>query len=178
LKLWDERKDKNVQFNAIIGSAQQQFFAIPKGIVFGFGLPPIQGLGTAGGFEFMLEDRADGSTAELAAMSDRFVAETQKHTEFALVQSIFRDTVPQYTVDLDSDKAQTMGIPVTDLYNALQTFLGGLYVNDFNRFGRTCKSCSRLNLSIATRPAISTGSMCGRLTMTWCRSPRWFRWSR
>jgi hydrophobe/amphiphile efflux-1 (HAE1) family protein len=137
LKPWEERKAKNEQFDAILGAAQGQFFAIPEGIVFGFGLPPILGLGTAGGFEYMIEDRSDGSTAQLAAVSDQFVAETQKHPEFALVQSIFRDTVPQYRVNLDSDKAQTLGIPVTDVYNALQTFLGGLYVNDFNRFGRT-----------------------------------------
>ena len=137
LKPWEERKAKNLQFEAILGSAQRQFFAIPEGIVFGFGLPPILGLGTAGGFEFMLEDRSDGSTEQLAAISDQFMAETQKHPEFALVQSIFRNTVPQYRVKLDSDKSQTLGIPVTDVYNALQTFLGGLYVNDFNRFGRT-----------------------------------------
>jgi hydrophobe/amphiphile efflux-1 (HAE1) family protein len=137
LKPWEERRTPETQFNAILGRAQQQFAGIPEGIVFGFGLPPILGLGTAGGFEFMLEDRADGSTAQLAAVADQFVAETQKHPEFALVQGIFRDTVPQYRVKLDSDKAQTLGIPVTDVYNALQTFLGGLYVNDFNRFGRT-----------------------------------------
>jgi hydrophobe/amphiphile efflux-1 (HAE1) family protein len=137
LKPWEDRKKKEEQFDAILGGAQGRFFAIPEAVVFGFGLPPILGLGTAGGFEFMLEDRADGSTAQLAAIADQFVGETQKHPEFALVQSIFRDTVPQYRVKLDSDKAQTLGIPVTDVYNALQTFLGGLYVNDFNRFGRT-----------------------------------------
>ena len=138
LKPWEERKSKDLQFASILGRAQGQFFALPEAIVFGFGLPPILGLGTAGGFEFMLEDRSGNSDIhQLADVSDRVIAETRKRPEFAQVVSIFRDTVPQYQVKLDTDKAQTLGIPVTDVYNSLQTFLGGLYINDFNRFGRT-----------------------------------------
>ncbi len=137
LKPWEERKSKDLQFASILGGVQQKLAGIQEAIVFGFGLPPILGLGTSGGFEFMLEDRSGGDTAQLAQVSDAVVAETQKHPEFAIVNSIFRNTVPQYKVEVDSDKVQTLGIPVTDVYNALQTFLGGLYVNDFNRFGRT-----------------------------------------
>jgi hydrophobe/amphiphile efflux-1 (HAE1) family protein len=138
LKPWEDRKTKQEQFAAILGSAQGQFFGIPEGIVFGFGLPPILGLGTSGGFEFMLEDRSGGTDIhQLAVVADQVIAETQKRPEFAQVVGIFRDTVPQYNVKLDTDKAQTLGVPVTDVYNSLQTFLGGLYVNDFNRFGRT-----------------------------------------
>jgi hydrophobe/amphiphile efflux-1 (HAE1) family protein len=138
LKPWEERKSKQLQFASILGSAQTKFFGIPEGVVFGFGLPPILGLGTSGGFEFMLEDRSGAADIhELASVADQVIAETQKRPEFAQVVSIFRDTVPQYNVKLDTDKAQTLGIPVTDVYNSLQTFLGGLYVNDFNRFGRT-----------------------------------------
>jgi len=138
LKPWEERKSKQLQFASILGSAQTKFFGIPEGVVFGFGLPPILGLGTSGGFEFMLEDRSGAADIhELASVADQVIAETRKRPEFAQVVSIFRDTVPQYNVKLDTDKAQTLGIPVTDVYNSLQTFLGGLYVNDFNRFGRT-----------------------------------------
>ena len=138
LKPWEERKSKQLQFDAILGNAQGQFFAIPEALVFGFGLPPILGLGTSGGFEFMLEDRSGGDDIhQLADVANQVIAETQKRPEFAQVVGIFRDTVPQYKVNLDTDKAQTLGIPVTDVYNSLQTFLGGLYVNDFNRFGRT-----------------------------------------
>ena len=110
---------------------------MPLPLVFGFGLPPILGLGTAGGFEFMLEDRAGSDIGTLASVSDAFVDEARKHPELGNVNSIFRNGVPQFKVTLDTDKAQTLGIPVTNVYDALQTFLGGLYVNDFNRFGRT-----------------------------------------
>ena len=85
----------------------------------------------------MLEDRAGGDVAQLADTAEAYMAEARKRPEFANINSIFRNSVPQYKVTLDTDKAQTLGVPVTDVYNALQTFLGGLYVNDFNRFGRT-----------------------------------------
>ena len=105
--------------------------------MFAFGLPPILGLGTAGGFEFMLEDRAGGDIEALAAATDQLIALTHTRPELGQVISTFRNTVPQYKVDLDRDKAETIGVPITDVYDALQSFLGGLYVNDFNRFGRT-----------------------------------------
>ncbi len=137
LKPWDERKTKDLQFASILGKAQQQFFGVEEAIVFGFGLPPILGLGTSGGFEFMVEDRAGGDVAQLADASQAVIDASRQRPELANVFSTFRNSVPAYNVKLDTDKAQTLGIPVTDVYNALQTFLGGLYVNDFNRFGRT-----------------------------------------
>ena len=137
LKPWDERKAKNVQFESILNSVQQKYFGVKDGFIFAFGLPPILGLGTSGGFEFMLEDRSGGDVEHLAEATDQLVAAASKRPELTNVISTFRNTVPQYKVDLDRDKAETMGVPITDVYDALQTFLGGLYVNDFNRFGRT-----------------------------------------
>ncbi len=134
---WDERKGKRVQFESILGSVMQRYYGIKDGFIFAFGLPPILGLGTSGGFEFMLEDRAGGDIESLAQATDQLVTAAHNRPELQNVISTFRNTVPQYKVDLDRDKAQTQGIPVTDVYDALQTFLGGLYVNDFNRFGRT-----------------------------------------
>ncbi|MGI9072107.1 MAG: efflux RND transporter permease subunit [Bryobacteraceae bacterium] len=137
LKPWDERKAKNVQLEGILGSVQQRYYGIKDGFIFAFGLPPILGLGTSGGFEFMLEDRSGGDVDALAQATDQLVAAARGRPELQNVISTFRNTVPQYKVDLDRDKVQTLGVPITDVYNALQTFLGGLYVNDFNRFGRT-----------------------------------------
>ncbi len=85
----------------------------------------------------MLEDRAGGDVDSLAQATDQLVTAASHRPELAGVISTFRNTVPQYKVDLDREKAETMGVPITDVYDALQTFLGGLYVNDFNRFGRT-----------------------------------------
>jgi multidrug efflux pump len=134
---WDKRKAPNLQFASILGSAQQRYFGIEDGFIFAFGLPPILGLGTSGGFEFMLEDRTGGDIDALADATDKLVAASHSRPELVNVISTFRNTVPQYKVELDREKAETMGVPITDVYDALQTFLGGLYVNDFNRFGRT-----------------------------------------
>jgi multidrug efflux pump subunit AcrB len=85
----------------------------------------------------MLEDRSGGSVDELAAVTANLLAAASKRPELGLVQTSLRTTVPQYKVEVNTEKVQTMSIPLTDVYDALQTFLGGLYVNDFNRFGRT-----------------------------------------
>lgn len=139
LKPWDERTTPNTAFPAIIGSAMQGFSQIRDGFAFAFGLPPILGLGTSGGFDFMLEDRSGGSISNLSAVADQLLAAARARKELGTIVSTFRDSVPEYEVSVDNDKAQTLGIPVSDVYDSLQTYLGGLYVNDFNRFGRTWK---------------------------------------
>jgi hydrophobe/amphiphile efflux-1 (HAE1) family protein len=135
LKPWDERTSKQTQLDAILGKAQAGFGTVPEALTFAFGLPPILGLSTTGGFQYMLEDRGGGDVAGLTRAADLVVAATQKRKELGRVISTFRPDVPTYTVHMDTDKLQTLGIPVTDAYNTLQTFLGGLYVNDFNQFG-------------------------------------------
>src|SRR5262249_29374614 len=149
---WEERKAKNVQFSAILAQANQRFSQVQEAIVFGFGLPPILGLGTSGGFEFMLEDRAGGEIGQLAQASQDLIDAARQRPELTNVVTGFRNSVPQYKVDLDNDKAETLGIPITDVYNALQTFLGGLYVNDFNRFGRTWRVLMQAEPGYRDRP--------------------------
>jgi hydrophobe/amphiphile efflux-1 (HAE1) family protein len=139
LKPWEDRTSKQTQFQAILAHAQQGFSQVRDGFSFAFGLPPILGLGTSGGFELMLEDRGNGSIADLSRTADELLAAARQRPELGNVVSTFRDNVPEYEVSVDVDKAQTLGIPVSDVYDSLQTFLGGLYVNDFNRFGRTWK---------------------------------------
>jgi hydrophobe/amphiphile efflux-1 (HAE1) family protein len=137
LKPWDDRKAKSEQLTAILGSAQAGFYTVPEAFSFAFGLPPILGLSTTGGFQFMLEDRAGADVGSLARAADALVDAARKRPELGNVISTFRPDVPSYNVDMDLAKLETLNIPVSDAYNALQTFLGGLYVNDFNTFGRT-----------------------------------------
>jgi hydrophobe/amphiphile efflux-1 (HAE1) family protein len=134
---WDDRTAKNVQLDSILASVQQRYFGIKDGYIFAFSVPPILGLGASGGFEFMLEDRGGHDVDALAQATDNIVAAANARPELRNVFSTFRDTVPQYKVDVDRDRAETLGVPVPEIYQSLQTFLGGLYVNDFNRFGRT-----------------------------------------
>ncbi|HXF27961.1 MAG TPA: multidrug efflux RND transporter permease subunit [Bryobacteraceae bacterium] len=151
LKPWADRNSKT-QLKAILGRAQQQFAKVDGAFVFAFGLPPILGLGTAGGFEFMLEDHSGGDIDQLETVAQNFLAAARQRPEIGNIASTFRVGVPQYKVNLDIAKAQTLGIPVTDVYNSLQTFLGGLYVNDFNRFGRTWKVLVEAEPQFRNRP--------------------------
>jgi multidrug efflux pump len=137
LKPWEERDALHLDQQAILRAVQPQFAKLQSGIVFGFGLPPILGLGATGGFELMLQDRSEGDFSRLSDVTQAFVQAARRRPEIASINTGLRTTVPQFRVDLDTDKAQVLGVPVTDVYTALQTFLGGLYVNDFNRFGRT-----------------------------------------
>jgi hydrophobe/amphiphile efflux-1 (HAE1) family protein len=134
---WDERTSDATQLDAILGGAMRGFGGVPEAFTFAFGLPPILGLAPTGGFQFMLEDRAGGDVDTLNRAAETLIAAARKRPELANVISTFRASVPTYTIDMDTDKLQTMGIGVTDAYNTLQTFLGGLYVNDFNQFGHT-----------------------------------------
>lgn len=137
LEPWEERKAPDVQLGAILGQAHKGFAEITEARVFAFGLPPILGLSPTGGFQMMIEDRAGGDIQALSAIADNICNAARGRQEIAGVQNTFRAEVPTYVVDVDSDKLQTLGISPIESYNTLQTFLGGLYVNDFNVFGRT-----------------------------------------
>jgi len=137
LKPWDDRTSKDQQLDAILAHMRRAFFRVPEATVSAFGLPPIMGLSTTGGFQFMLEDLAGGSVENLSQAADLLVQAARRRPELGPVVNTFRSTVPNYNVDVDLAKLQTLGIPVTDAYNTLQTFLGGMYVNDFNVFGHT-----------------------------------------
>src|SRR6266852_1544493 len=152
LKPWGERDARHLDQQAILRAVQPKFAQLQSAIVFGFGLPPILGLGASGGFELMLQDRTDGELTRLSDVTQAFVQAARQRPEIASMNTGLRTTVPQFRVDLDTDKAQTLGVPVTDVYSALQTFLGGLYVNDFNRFGRTWRVLMQAEPQFRARP--------------------------
>jgi multidrug efflux pump len=134
---WEQRKTKDLQLSAILANSQRAFADVPEAFTTVFGFPPILGLSNTGGFQFMLEDRGGGELEQLSNVADALVDAARKHPEIGNVVNTFRSAVPTYSIDMNLDKLQTMGVPVADAYNTLQTFLGGLYVNDFNRFSHT-----------------------------------------
>jgi HAE1 family hydrophobic/amphiphilic exporter-1/multidrug efflux pump len=139
LKPWSERKTPESQLPAILDSVRREFNSYPEALALVFNLPPIPGLGTAGGFQFELQDRAGRTPAELATAGEQFIAAASQRPELIGLFTGYRTTVPQLKLDLDRDKTKTLGIPVNTVFDSLQTYLGGLLVNDFNRFGRTYK---------------------------------------
>jgi len=137
LKPWDERKSKEEQLSGILAAGQKQFRSIPEATVFAFGLPPILGLSITGGFQFVLEDLSGGDIDTLSDAANRLVKAANQRKELVNVVNTLRSGVPTYSVKMDIDKLQTLGVPVSDAYNSLQASLGGLYVNDFNLYGHS-----------------------------------------
>ncbi len=137
LKPWDERKGKALSAASIAQKLSGQFaMQVPEAIAFAFPPPPIPGLGSSGGFSFWLQDRGGGTVEYLDENLQKFLAACQKRPELTGVNSTFRASVPQLFVEVNRDKVLKQGVEVGDVYTTLQAFLGGLFVNQFNQFGR------------------------------------------
>jgi hydrophobic/amphiphilic exporter-1 (mainly G- bacteria), HAE1 family len=136
LKPWDERKSPEEKYEAIMASLNRRLGAISQGVAFAFSPPAIPGIGTAGGVTFILQDRSGQDIAFLWENAQKFMEEAKKRPEIARVTTTFLPTVPQVFVDVDRDKVLKQGVDLSQVYRTLQAFMGGYFVNYFNRFGR------------------------------------------
>jgi HAE1 family hydrophobic/amphiphilic exporter-1 len=136
LKEWKDRKSREQQFQVIKQRLNQELSKLPEGIAFDFSPPSIPGVGTAGGFTFILEDRAGNDVGFLSSNLNTFLTAARKRPEIAGISTTFIPSVPQQFVDVDEDKVLKQGVPISDVYKTIQAFMGGLFVNYFNRFGR------------------------------------------
>ena len=136
LKGWAERTKPEERYDAIKTHLSHKLSQLPGAIAFPFPPPAIQGVGTAGGFTFVLEDRAGKDIPFLAANVNRFMEAAKKRPEIASISTTFLPIVPQLYVKVDRDKALKEGVELTDVYRTLQTFMGGFFIDYFNRFGR------------------------------------------
>ena len=137
LKPYEVRTDPAQSANAIIARLRPQLAAIPGAIAFPFNLPPILGLGSTGGFQYVLEALQGQSPNDLAAVLRGLLVTANSQPELAGVFSTYAADTPQIYLDIDRDKAQVLGVKISDIFNALQSTLGSYYINDFNVFGRT-----------------------------------------
>ncbi len=137
LKDWSERKGAQRNAAAVIARINQEFGAkIDEAIAFGFAPPAIVGLGFSGGFSGWLQDRSGGDVAFLDTNLQKFMAAARKRPEVGMINTVFRPAVPQVFADVDRDKVIKQGVNLSSVYQTLQAYLGGLYINQFNRFGR------------------------------------------
>ncbi|HEY8901030.1 MAG TPA: multidrug efflux RND transporter permease subunit [Chthoniobacterales bacterium] len=132
---WSERKTHATQVPQILRSINQKLAQLPGCIGFAFPPPAIPGIGTAGGITFILEDRSGGTVEFLAENTNKFMAAVAKRPEFANVNTQLLPAVPQLGVNVNIEKALKQGVSITDVYQTLQAFLGGVFINYFNRFG-------------------------------------------
>ena len=139
LKPWEERKSAEEKLRPILMAARKKFSAYPEAVSLVFPPPPINGLGNASGFVFELQDRVGRTPQELTAVKEKIMQAMAKREELTGIYSGYSTSIPQIKLDIDRDKARTLNIPVNDVFQGLQIYLGGLQVNDFNLFGRTYK---------------------------------------
>jgi hypothetical protein len=139
LKDWKERQDPRLHAQAIAQEWNRKFFAIPGARVFAFGPPPLPGYGNVTGFSMQLQDRSGGGVAELTSMVAQVQAAAAQRPEIGRIMTTFNPATPQVKVEMDREKARTLGVPVDSVFQTLQAYLSGLYVNDFVKFGRVYK---------------------------------------
>ncbi|MDQ5850092.1 MAG: multidrug efflux RND transporter permease subunit, partial [Pseudomonadota bacterium] len=130
-------KDREISTPQLVGDFFMKTGHIKEGLALAFAPPAIFGLGTAGGFEFYIQNRGNGGPQQLAQALGAFMAAANQDPKLGGVQTLWRAAVPQLSVDVDRDKAKALGVPLEELYGTLAATLGTYYVNDFNKFGRT-----------------------------------------
>jgi hydrophobic/amphiphilic exporter-1 (mainly G- bacteria), HAE1 family len=139
LEDWEERKDPALHSSAIAREWNKKFAAIAGARIMAFGPPPLPGYGNVSGFTMQLQDRSGGSVEQLAGYVKQLQTEAAKRPELSTVNTTFNPFTPQVSVELDREKARTLGVPVDSVFQTLQAYLSGLYVNDFVRFGKVYK---------------------------------------
>ncbi len=136
-KPWGDRTTKEQQYQTIKDHLNRELGRLPVGTSFTFSPPAIPGVGTSGGFQFVLEDRAGKDVPFLAANLNKFLAAARKRPEIGQISTTFLPSVPQRFIQVDRDKALKQGVALGDVYRTIQAYMGGLFINYFNDFGRT-----------------------------------------
>ncbi|RFS22037.1 multidrug efflux RND transporter permease subunit [Chitinophaga silvatica] len=137
LKPWDERYKVGDDMNKVVGRIQMAAGQILGATVICIPAPTLRGLGNTGGFSFIMEQRSNPDINEFVKVMGQFLMAANQRPEIARAYAFFSANTPQFNLDIDRDKCKQLGVPVSDVFGALQTFLGGLYVNDFTRFSRS-----------------------------------------
>jgi HAE1 family hydrophobic/amphiphilic exporter-1 len=152
LKPWDERMKEEQSANGLINRLRGPLMGIEEAFCIPFNPPPIQGLGNFGGFAFELENTQRTSLEEFSAATDVFLAEARKSPLLTGIQTTFRINSPQLLIDVDRDKAESIGVHVGDIFNTLQTFIGSLYVNDFDYLDRSYRTYVQADKQFRSNP--------------------------
>ena len=154
LKAFDERTTKDLSIGAIAGALNKKFGAIRDAVIFAVPPPPVQGLGNTGGFKLYIQDRAAHGYDELARVTAEVLNNARKQRELDpySTYTTFQNSVPQLFADVDRVKAKRQGVPLSSVFDTLQAYLGSVYVNDFNRFGRTFRVYAQAEAKYRSKP--------------------------
>ena len=136
---WHDREAPEMHAKALAATWNKKFASIPGARIFAFGPPPLPGYGNVSGFTMQLQERSGGSIDQLSAIVSQVQAAAAKRPEIGRLTTTFNPATPQVKVEMDREKARTLGVPVDSVFQTLQSYLSGLYVNDFVKFGRVYK---------------------------------------
>ncbi len=153
LKPWEERHGEALHVKGIMARLRQELAQIPEAVAFPFNIPTISGFGASAGFNFLVQDRSGTlSVGQLGEQTRTFLAAARERPELASLFTSFDPTYPQVKVELDREKARTLGVPVNQVFEAMSTAMGGTYVNDFNRFGRLYRTYVQADAPYRRKP--------------------------
>ena len=154
LKSFDERKSANLSAGAIAGALNKKFGAIQDAVIFAVPPPPVTGLGSTGGFKLYIQDRGAHGYDELARVTAEVLNKARQQHELNpyATYSTFQNNVPQLFADVDRVKAKRQGVPLSSVFDTLQAYLGSVYINDFNRFGRTYRVYAQAEAQYRSKP--------------------------
>lgn len=152
LKDFDERKDPSLQAGAIVQKAYMKMAAIKEAFAMPINPPPIPGLGAIGGFEFWIQNRGEGDFNDLNDMVKKFIQAAKERKELSPLTATINANSMQLLVQLDREKAETLGVPIQNVYDTLQTLFGSLYVSQFNKFSRLFQVIVQAEASYRSRP--------------------------
>jgi len=133
---WDERKGPQNHVKALIGAAYGEFAKIPEALILAFNAPSIRGLGATGGFSLQLQDPSSGDFNKFAGVIQEFLVKARQHPAIGAVGSSFRVSAPRIFAHVDRERAKSLGVPISEVFDTLQAYFGNLYINDFLKFGR------------------------------------------
>lgn len=139
LKPWGVRYPKGDNINKVVGRIQGKLAQITEASVLALPSPTLRGLGTSSGFSYVLEQKSGTDLAEFNRVLGQVLMAANQRPEIAMAYAFFSAKTPEYNIEVDRDRCKQMGVAVTDVFGALQTFLGGAYVNDFTKFGRSLR---------------------------------------
>jgi hydrophobe/amphiphile efflux-1 (HAE1) family protein len=149
LHLWDERKE---HVKDLIGAAYAEFAKIPEALILAFNAPSIRGLGATGGFSAQVQDPSGGDFKQFAAVTQEFLAKARQDPAIGGISTSFRVSSPRVYARIDRERAKSLGIPISDVFDSLQAFWGNLYINDFVKFGRVYRVQTEAEPQFRSKP--------------------------
>jgi hydrophobe/amphiphile efflux-1 (HAE1) family protein len=153
MKPWDERHEESQHTANVIAALGPKLGAIPEAFVLAFNVPPIQGLGNTGGFALKVQDRGGRAVSELASATEGLVQAARQRPELTPLFNTFQSNEPQLQLAVDRERVKAFGVPLNQVYETLQTYLGGTYINDFNLFGRTYRVVAQAEPEFRVQPS-------------------------